>query len=294
MIILRQKEFGFIQDVRRSGLGRTMKRNIGRFRADLVKRYGDDIILQDINKNREYISKLTTNPLNNNPSLEKNLIREANKNNARVIGYDTGGRGNSILGNTKGDLNEYSSDLASEIIGKNKEGISKYGAKNYLRYGRKIDNAISSGKSIIIHPSGSGSDLLAHELGHLKSQNGSLLSRGRLLDEASTKVQESGYGFLESGGLKDTTTGIIPGVKRYLKGRVILANERKASKNALDILKKNGATPEELSIAKKNLLGTALGTYKTVSDAYTRIPFKNLIQIPSRRGNKAILKNESK
>lgn len=32
---LDQREFGFIQDVKRSGLSRTLKRNVGRFRNKL-------------------------------------------------------------------------------------------------------------------------------------------------------------------------------------------------------------------------------------------------------------------
>lgn len=72
-------------------------------------------------------------------------------------------------------------------------------------------------------------------------------------------------------------------IDRFVASKIIQAEERNASKNALEILKKNGATKKELEKAKE-ALDLAGKSYKTMDRAYKEAAM-NKITIPSRRGH---------
>ena len=66
------------------------------------------------------------------------------------------------------------------------------------------------------------------------------------------------------------------------EGNAIVGEELGATRKALKILKKNGATKDELKLAKNNL-GLAAKTYKEGAKIHILNPIQNLIQVPGKR-----------
>lgn len=87
---------------------------------------------------------------------------------------------------------------------------------------------------------------------------------------------------LRNTGKLDTGTGIGESFRRMGEGNAIVGEELSATRKALKILKKNGATKDELNLAKTNL-GLAAKTYKEGAKIHILNPIQNKIQIPSRR-----------
>lgn len=112
MIILRQKEFGFIQDVRRSGLGRTMKRNIGRFRERLANK-----LEKSIDKDIIDLEKASKNSVSFNDIDDRNkellIAKEIARNNGKTLEGSFGGLDTNITYvNPKLISNNIKDDLA--------------------------------------------------------------------------------------------------------------------------------------------------------------------------------------
>lgn len=91
-------------------------------------------------------------------------------------------------------------------------------------------------------------ETLAHEIGHQKYTEGSIL--GRWSNDKYDFIPE------RSGGIKSSIKNAIYGIPKLIQ-------ERGASKEGLKLLKKNGATKKELEKAKE-YYKTAYGTYKNL------------------------------
>lgn len=271
-----QKEFGFIQDVRRSGFGRTMKRNIGRFRNKIADKI-DDSIENDFNKHGKVLFEYRQGERMINPNIERRLMRDVKSNNSRVVGVDLDGmKGNytalnSAMRDKFGDPRKAAESLISNPFYSNAERI-----KN------KISNSLSKGENVIFHPSGSGTDYLAHELGHIKNSSSKNPIRRLINKIGNNEGVRTDFNKFASFGLNDDGIGVGTSVSRFIKGKTILREEKNATNNALRDLKRNGATQNELTTAKKSLQ-QGIDTYKNLVPAYYKAPISNLIHTPGRR-----------
>lgn len=77
-------------------------------------------------------------------------------------------------------------------------------------------------------------------------------------------------------------TGLMNSAKKYIGGRIILSDEKGATKKGTRILKKLGATKREIAESKENLTN-GYNTYKGPLNADWKIALRNTIQIPSRK-----------
>jgi hypothetical protein len=148
----------------------------------------------------------------------------------------------------------------------------------------------------------------SHEVGHLindikdsrftrKGRDSKVLTKNNISVITARKLREStnkkDYGkrnraiknsivSLRNVGKLDTGTGISESFRRMREGNAIVGEELGATRKALKLLKKNGATKDELNLAKTNL-GLAAKTYKEGAKIHVLNPIQNKIQIPSRR-----------
>lgn len=164
-----------------------------------------------------------------------------------------------------------------------------------------------------------GAESLSHEVGHLindindnrltrKGRDNNILSKNKKSFDTAIKFKESidsinkkykkesekrkegkrnkaikdSIVSLRNTGKLDTGTGIGESFRRMGEGNAIVGEELSATRKALKILKKNGATKDELNLAKTNL-GLAAKTYKEGAKIHILNPIQNKIQIPSRR-----------
>ena len=146
-----------------------------------------------------------------------------------------------------------------------------------------IEEATKTHKYQIFHPKKkSGVEILAHEIGHLDSESG---KSGKIKKWISSRKSNSPEirGEMEGfSSMDDPSIGISEWWKRMNRSRVVNLDEKNATKNGLKLLKKHGATKDELKKAKENLKLSGK-TYKYMGRIYRKAPLKNYIQIKSRR-----------
>lgn len=276
MIILRQKQFGLIKDIKSSGLKRTMKRNIGRLRNKIANSLTEKYIDEPTKiANDKFIKFELQNDKLTNPIIEKRMLREANKRNARVL---------SGIQDLPADFDLSRKEIRDQLhkIGKDSREMDSFfdNSNSGKRLDNKINNILKNKKikHVISYSPGTDVTGLAHEIGHVdNSMSKNPIKRliNKVSGDPNLREEFSNVSF-------DNRSGIRTGIKRYLKGRALIKEESNASKKGLDLLKKSGITKEEFNIAKKDL-DNALNTYKTAGNNYYRIPLINKIQIPSRR-----------
>lgn len=146
----------------------------------------------------------------------------------------------------------------------------------------------------------SGVETLAHELGHAQGniasgKRGLIASSdprnasGKYMGSISTFKEKSRKEIMESGGKK---VGFKESLKDLLtnsrNSKAIIAEENAASREGIKMLKRHGATPEELKLAERNL-GLAGDTYRNARKATLKTSLGRLIDIPSRRGSRNII-----
>lgn len=280
-----QREFGFIQDVKRSGLKRTMKRNVGRLRNKVADKI-DDSIEKDFEDYRDSVFKFATGDRVVNNKIERELMKDIKKNNARVVGVDLDGM--------KGNYTVESKTMKERFgNGTNASGalISNPYYPGANRIKKKIANSIDKGEDVILHPSGSGTEYLGHENGHIKnakSKNPITRLINKIANKAETREKFTGYA---STGLTDDGIGIREAADRFIKSKAIIKEEANASKRSLKDFKRLGATKEELDAARDSL-NVGGDTYKKLSSAYYKTPVSNLIHTPGRRNGVGYLKRK--
>lgn len=283
MIILRQKEY--------TSLPRKIGAKLKRARVDFANSMGRGL------RAEAYLRDATSENLNSysikNPRILKESIREGRKEcNARTLRTEQFPNlsGSSNVSNDKIIKTLRQSNAAPEDLGE------------------KLGNEVKKGRNIIFLSSEDtkgdkrGYDISehAHEVGHLKNNNSisrnnqeyhKLDSSGRrksiLTAKNLKKMEKSGARKKILDSPKDSATidkgiGLGEYFKRMKEGRVVVKEERDASKRAMKFLKEHNATPSELKAAKEKL-GKALGTYKSQARIYRRLPLQNILQIDSRR-----------
>lgn len=166
----------------------------------------------------------------------------------------------------------------------NPDFFGKSNLKKTIKRGRKILGNIRKGKgseNLIIHEAKEGDELLAHELGHLGNRkDGGLITKLINKKANNPKIRTD----LDNDANNIFGTKGNP-LKKYLEGKIIVAEERNASNRGLNYMKESGYSPEEIEKAKKRLGEEgALGTYKTVGNARWKASLRNKIAIPSNVG----------
>lgn len=130
-----------------------------------------------------------------------------------------------------------------------------------------------------LNTAGSMEDLKNYKNNLVKSNPG--ISDSKLMalvnEEKKNRINK-----LRQSGKLDTGTGIGESIKRMFEGNAVVREERRASKNAGSILKKIGASDNQIKDGNKKL-GYLLQTYKENSKIHVLNPIQNKIQIPSRR-----------
>lgn len=200
------------------------------------------------------------------------------------------------------NLLEASKNIASEL-GANTEKKTNIPTqlKKYVRENNKKEY------KIFYNPF-QGVESHSHEVGHLindikdnrftrMGRNNKIITKNKVSAITARKLREStnkkDYGkrnkaikdsivSLRNTGKLDTGTGIGESFRRMREGNAIVGEELGATRKALKILKKNGATKDELKLAKNNL-GLAAKTYKEGAKIHVLNPIQNLIQVPGKR-----------
>ena len=150
-----------------------------------------------------------------NPEVEKNIL--SSREDTYVL-RDPGRRLGGRIDNSKDD---FSAVVPKQILEKQKRDLGferKYLTDKEKESEKEINTALESGRDKYIrYGKDAGIDSLSHEFGHLKN-----------IDNKYPKDE------LEN-------------------NRDVIKDERQASKNAIGILKKAGATKKEIKQSKKNL-----------------------------------------
>lgn len=232
-------------------------------------------------EDRKVVESINKHLNDNNSSIihnitERKLIKKAHDNGARTVGIYgkiDNTRGNNLVIFTK-DLDK------DEIKYITNHRLTK---KSRKRYYKKILNEINKGREIIIqHPSGTGVDTYAHEVGHLLNYNSKnpitkLINKnqGRILPkrrEVSKNVDKK----------LDARVVYKNPILCWKDGKLVELEESHASTKALKLMKQLDA-PEEVIKKSKINYNSANKTYKLTNKAMLKESIANIIQIPSRK-----------
>lgn len=274
-----QREFGVIN----SKVIRPFKSKAGRLRrkaAEALYRSGDNALIES----REATSKLKDGV--KNKELRNNILRnEAPKLNTTV----------SLKAKNIASQGGGGAQLPKENITNLGRSTKIFPRDPNIKLVKKIVKKEGRKSGIAFNEQEVGVEILAHELGHAR---GKVVGgrRGRISKADPRKVER---GSEYQGSLTIYSPSYRPNegaskvkfkdaVKDYFKNRknskAIIAEEMAASKDGLEMLKRNGATKEELSKAAENLK-VAGDTYKTHGKKARRSSLGRIIDIPSRRGH---------
>lgn len=266
-IQLKQKEYNIIDDTYRSGIKRAYKKTIGNFRRNTAKRLTDSI-KSDINQVKESSRKLSNSSSIQNKSVENNLIKEASKEGIIVS--------NVKVDNTKGnylvkDVNDQDLIEYSNNFGNKKEDVEK------------LKNQIKKSHKFISHPENSGSEKLAHEIGHVKNEKGIISKQiSKIANSEKTRSQiRSSFNKVRDTG-DDGSLGVKESAKRFVRAKAVELEENNANRKGLKLLKKSGASKEELNKARDNYKEGSK-SYKHSGNVSWKTSLRNTVQIPSRR-----------
>lgn len=242
-----QKEFGIKEDIRElTRVARGKVRNYRTIWADKLQNKANELVSSQGSLLDQHLSNKVINP-----TLEKKLLRESFNRGNRVIGA-------SVTGTDANHV--YSSD--SPFFFK-----VKYSKVIPTRMKSKIINATNKNKNIIFHPSNSGSEKLAHELGHtvnMGSKNPYYRIINQLAGEANQDFSDSGMNYRN------------PLKAAYDSGMIIL-EEANANRHARKFLKKHGISSKEMEIAEKSLRA-GIDSYKNLGKAAIYNSLGNVIR----------------
>lgn len=268
-VYLEQREYGLGSDIWHSGLQRTAKKYIGRGRVKLAKKLTEGIksnILAE-SKNPTLIERANTLD-SKRPELIKSLNQKAKEQNVLVTGQIP------VL-----NVDEKNAFVITENIQDAGRILSNASDVLSKRAGEQILSGNYSG--VISVPSSMGAAVRAHEIGHLQNKTGNSLSK--FISAKSTEIapiQEARENLVRTSG-NNHRRGLGASFKDYINGQTVLAEEANASRNGKRLLRKAGATPEELEAAKV-IYETGNRTYYHPARANLLTTLRNTIQIPSR------------
>lgn len=256
-MILRQREFGIISNLREKVSNRLDKASI-----DSLNKFQDARNLID-NKTR----------LSLDSDKKGKLLKLAEDEGVVVVGGRPMSKPKKLILGKDPRVNYSPHSSYVRLTGKRKMSLKreKFGEKvldklknspkaynQMTQFNNDIDKIINhKGNGVVfLNPTTSGDDTLAHELGHHMNHS-SRNPLKRLSAELYPKVS------LKRKKFKDIPKNrmVIEGLKGLLGSKVINYNEASASKNGISLLKRAGASPEELNMASK-YLKAAYNTYK--------------------------------
>ena len=298
-----QKEFGVIQDIQHSGMKRTYKKWVGRSRKKLAEKISNqNKKLIESNQINLYKFQQLSDAEAKDPKLLIKTLKDAKREipDLRIVSNK------NIFGQEIGDYN-----FTKEAV---KEGTKQVDSK-------RLKNAAKKGEDVVTLLHNTHPVLAGHEIGHvegrrMKGLGGRLARRGsspKVRQEFNAALNqlaaEDGLtraykGVVPKGKISQTVneeikkamkennlpyqnkTGLKAIVKQYIDGKSLLADEKIASKKAINRMKKmvkrGDATKDQIKSGKK-LLDAAYSTYAPVHKLPWRTTLENTIQIPSRR-----------
>lgn len=262
-LTIEQREFGILSDVVRSGVKRSYKKYVGRARRSIGNKLKDSIN-KDLKDKRSAVNSFRNRDIVFDENVERKLIKESkNKYNSRTLGFPLGGDKSKNL------------VLKSKDIPKDLK-VSDF-PEDQIRVASKMINSSKKNNYIIFHPSKSGTDSLAHEIGHIQNENKGLFNRSISKLSSSIKMDQKPLNDIKN------DKGFRKGLGNLIKGKIRIQEEKNASKNAIRLLKNSGMKENDINKSRRNL-DTALNTYIHDSNIRYKVPLMNRIQIPSRRG----------
>ena len=268
MTEIQQRQYGLLgnigSDIKRSGIKRSYKRYVGRARTNLAKSLRPKV--DEAIKNRKSAERLSIGVGEDgyrevmNPKVSNKIIRNnAKRLDARVM-----------KSNSSASSMRKSSEIDDQVL--KSEGITN------PRNVRKVMNATKENRHIVMLSPGysKSTDTLAHELGHVQNAN-SKNPIVKVIHEVSGRNKR----------INPEDRGIGNIIKNSISHKLRINEEARASRNAMKMLKKAGATEDQLKQNERNL-NLALNTYKTAAKEDRIKLIRNTIQIPSRVKKDAI------
>lgn len=269
----KEKDFNALTDLAQKAVHkarharRVVNTKVGRARNKVA-----DKILESAEKDRTRWEESAKKVFRGSPSMDieatkelnKKLLRnEAHPNKFRVLGHDLSGEGGSFMANS-----DSAKQISKYINGDTPFFSTKKVDKSMERLSKKISNSADKSDAVIFYPKG-GPEYLAHELGHAKRHKGNIVERishVAAVNPITQGITQSQY----LGG------GIDASLSNAVLGKLARIEEAGASKKGLEMLKKAGATEEQLAAAKKSL-DTAYDTYKYSNRYKTKMPLYNMV-----------------
>ena len=250
-IILVQKEYGVVSDV----WGSSLKLAKGAYRFVKNKKKFIKDLEESIERDKKLydtaISNHKSSPVVQSNEVEKKLLDRARNNKALVILRPQNSNDNSTI----------SVKVLKKILPKEEFQLYK--------------NILKDKRNIINHSLNSGVERLAHELGHVENYESP-----NLLRRVSNRIANSPKNREESKKLNYDESGVLLGLKRFIKGGAIVSEEKEASKKGLKLLKKMGLDENNLKRSKENL------DYSDDSYLYGNKPRYKIPLLNALKGNK--------
>ena len=267
-----QREYNIISDLYYSGRKRTTKKYIGRVRRSIGDKLSKSF--RNVGASEHKAERLArdlkkVDPARGNKKLSAHLLKEANDNNILVKGNN---EIDSFLGipyDKRGDHIIVPNSLQREEA---KKRLDNSFMRSLMSDEEKELTSAIRHKNALINLAGNISDnpgILAHEIGHYRNSNGFISKRIKKLEKELKKKK-----------INDLKTNIARRVIEPLE-------ESNANKNAIKIMKRGGATKEEIEHFKK-LNKIALKTHKRTRDLDVLSGLIKKVQIPSRVDQKYI------
>lgn len=280
-----QREFGVINEMRRHGPKRVYKKYIGRARKfvgdKIAKRIRKDIIDNQRAGNR---MELKSNTIIS-PTLSSKITKEAEKRN---IGIVNDNRLENLVHEAREEfkpINKKTKPRKRDYIVDSKQ-VS--GLLDHEKYRRKdpgvVDMVKTRDKVINLKGTeGVNPQIAAHEAGHPLSER---TFKGWIISRLSKFFERRNKRTL----FKNDYKGSFIPWKDEVGGSLLVSKEKNAWDSAEDLMKKVGATPEEMR-KTRNTREAAIDTYRTSKRARVKESLLKKIQIPSRVNMRTVYPN---
>lgn len=290
---LEQREYNVLSELYHSGGKRVYKKYVGKLRRALgnrIQKSVDKASLAHDDSVKNLNNVLYEKSKTYNPKLGKKLIAEGKRNNIRILHKNQFERGTNIdpgpynyfsndISGMRKDFKEIHSDFKGDtsIFESSSSGDPTRKAANILfpkDHNKKVDGVIN----LTTQKLGEDNALLAHELGHYYNTKGK--STKKIINWGD-KLYES----LDNELKRNDNVSKNPSWKRV--GKSILSDlassidEWAAWRRGINLMKKNGATPEELKRAKE-IRKAGLRSYKAEHKLNRFELLLRKVQIPSR------------
>lgn len=245
-----QREYGL------KGIAKSFKSGINKLKNKAAKSLEKQIETSKI-KNQELADE-ATKAVNIDKNITEKLVNKANDDKIGVV-----------------------ISKASDIKGSNIERDMVVDSKAILEgddisvlpptLNKRIRSTAKENRKVVFHHPDSGNEDLAHELGHIKNEDKSRLSRYTNSSKVRGELDKSRKE-LEDNSAVEKERGLIVGARRWIKGKLVEHEESKASKRGLELMKEVGVSKEELKKAEDKLMNKSLGTYKEANKIYYKSP----------------------